>query len=309
MDAPIRMIFYGTQQFAVTVLQVLLKSPMIEVGLVVTQPDKPTGRKKEVVFSPIKTVALQHDIPIVQPDSLKSWVPEMQDVDLAVVAQYGNIIPERLLSLPVYGTLNVHTSLLPKYRGASPIQTAILHGETKTGVTIMKMDKGLDTGPILIQEEITIDPDETYPQLDARLAVVGANLLARTIPPYISGSLVLAEQDNSAATTCTQLTRDDGLVDWQKSAQHIYNQYRAMTPWPGIWTTWNGRRLKLLRVKPADLGSSRPGRASAHDNAFFVETADGALEIVELQMEGKTVMTASQFLSGNHRIVGADLGI
>ncbi|PLX26410.1 methionyl-tRNA formyltransferase, partial [Candidatus Parcubacteria bacterium] len=229
----IKTVFFGTHDFAVTILQGLLDNPLFDIELVITQPDRPVGRKQKLQKSPVKKIAEKNNLKIDQPVSLKTYqLANLPTCELFIVAQYGLLIPKNILEAPKHGTINVHTSLLPKYRGASPIQSALLNGDTETGVTIMLMDVGLDSGPILLQKNIDILPDETYLELDARLAAVGSEALSESIPEYISGELKPQTQDESKVTLCQKLSRDDGKVDWQKTTEEIYNQYRALTPWP-----------------------------------------------------------------------------
>ncbi|MFH1286666.1 MAG: methionyl-tRNA formyltransferase [Candidatus Magasanikbacteria bacterium] len=297
----IKTFFFGTHDFAVTILQGLIDSPLIEVVLVITRPDKPVGRKKKLQKSPVKIFAEQHNLPIDQPASLKTHELDADDYQLGITAQYGALIPKHILETPKYGILNVHTSLLPKYRGASPIQSALMNGETETGVTIMKMDVGLDTGSILLQKSIEIAPDDTYLDLDRKLAEIGSETLLEAIPTYTSGKLEPADQDDSKATTCKQLSREDGKIDWNQSAQKIYNQYRGMTPWPGVWTMWNDRRLKLLKIKPAEK-QIEAGKVLIEDGTMYIGCSHDSIEVLELQLEGKKVMDVKTFVKGYHHV-------
>ncbi len=295
----IKIIFFGTHDFAVTILQGLIDSPLFDIQLIITQPDKPVGRKKILTPPPVKILAQKYGIKVEQPESLKTFdFTDFKDfIDLGICAQYGLLIPEQVLNAPTYGTLNTHTSLLPKYRGASPIQSALINGEVETGVTIMKMDKGLDTGPILAQKMLEIAPDDTYTDLDNKLSNIGLLTLLETIPDYISGELKPKEQDNSQASTCKQFTRDDGQIKWEKTAKEIYNQYRGLTPWPGVWTTLGNKRLKLLKIKPANL-ELKPGLVKIENEKICIGTSNKSIEILELQLEGKQKMDAKQFLNG-----------
>ncbi|MFA5813941.1 MAG: methionyl-tRNA formyltransferase [Patescibacteria group bacterium] len=321
-NGTIKTAFFGTHDFAATILQAMINDPQISVDLVITQPDKPTGRSRKLQPPPIKTIALQHNIKIAQPTDLKSYALNLMPYALGVTAQYGLIIPQTIFNAPKYGTLNVHASLLPKYRGASPIQSALMNGETETGVTIMKMDAGLDTGPIILQKTIAIDPDETYPELEKKLVKIGSAALLEAVPKYISGELPLTPQDNSQATVCKQLTREDGKVDWRKSAREIYNQYRGLTPWPGIWTIWNGKRLKLLAVKAQDFAPPQhtppqhtppqhtpdtPGKVSVENDKIYIGCGGSAIEVMDLQLEGKKTMNVKNFLNGFAKIKNAEL--
>lgn len=296
----IKTVFFGTHDFAVTILQSLIDAPDVSVDLVITQPDKPVGRKKVITPPPVKVLAENHGISVEQPKSLKKY--ELSDsFDVGVTAQYGLLVPEHILDAPTHGVLNVHTSLLPKYRGASPIQSALINGEAETGVTIMKMDVGLDTGPILLQKSLAIDPDDTYPILDAKLAQIGAEALLEALPQYVSGALTPQEQNNDEVTTCSQFSREDGEIDWSRSAADIYNQYRGMTPWPGIWTVWNDKRLKLLEVSRSDKSGSA-GTAQVDGDTLYIGTSDGSIEVIRLQLEGKPATDAKSFIAGHSSI-------
>jgi methionyl-tRNA formyltransferase len=291
------LVFFGTHDFAKTILQSLIDAGCV-VELVVTQPDRPVGRKQEMQKPATKLLAEQYGIPVFQPEKLKDQKIEIsEDCQFAVCAQYGAIIPQSVLDLFPLGIINVHTSMLPKYRGASPIQSALRNGETQTGVTIMKMDKGMDTGAILSQSTIEIFPDETYPQLDARMAELGATLLNTTLPLYLNGSLIPEEQDHAQATGCKMISREDGKIDWNKTTEEIYNMYRAYTPWPGIWTMWGDKRLKLLAIKPSERKNS-PGKAVVEGLRLFIGTCDSSVEIEQIQLEGKSVMTVEEFVRG-----------
>ena len=292
--------FFGTHTFACEVLATLVKNPSINIDLVVTQPDRPVGRKKEITPPPVKLFAEKYDMPISQPASLKTFVSN-SNVDLNIVAQYGLLIPKDVLDAPRYGTINVHTSLLPLYRGASPIQHALLNGDTYTGVTIMKMDEGLDTGPVLSQKKVKIMPDETYPDLDKKLAIVSGPLLLDTIEQYVSGDISPKNQDNAQATTCNKLTRDDGRIDWNSTAQQIYNQFRGLTPWPGVWTVYNDKRLKILSLKPSEV-SSPAGLVTTDSGILRVGTTDGSIIIDTVQPESKNIVSAQSFIAGNREI-------
>lgn len=255
------------------------------------------GRKQELQKPPVKMLAEQHDLNLIQPESLKNFKITNDNFQIGITAQYGKIIPQSVLDLPEHGILNVHTSLLPKYRGASPIQSALIHGETTTGVTIMRMEAGLDTGPILLQKELLLDPNDTYLEVDKKLANIGASLLREALIPYIEGTLIPQTQDETKATHCQQLSRDDGHIDWHKTTAEIYNLYRGLTPWPGIWTMWNEKRLKLLTIRPAEKKLS-PGNIFIENKHIYIGTQDSSIEILQLQLEGKPATDPTTFLSG-----------
>ncbi|OIO19581.1 MAG: methionyl-tRNA formyltransferase [Candidatus Magasanikbacteria bacterium CG1_02_32_51] len=296
-----KIIFFGTHQFATKILSGLIDSPLFEIKKVITQPDKPVGRKQILQKSPVKLLAEENNLEIDQPDSLKNYELLANGSELFIVAQYGLLIPENILNIPKFGTINVHTSLLPKYRGASPIQSAILNGDTKTGITIMLMDKGMDSGPILSQKEIDIENAETYLELDARMANISSQLLLSTIPKYLDKTIVPQNQDETQVTLCKKLSRDDGKIDWKNSSKQIYNQYRAFTPWPGVWTMWNDKRIKLLKIKISE-EKLATGLVQIEQDKIYVGTNDFALEITKLQIEGKPVIESKVFLNGYKNI-------
>jgi len=302
----IPIIFFGTHNFAATILKGLIASPLFSIELVVTQPDKPAGRKKEIQKSPVKILAEKNNLKINQPKTLKNYKPQATSYKLAIVAQYGMIIPKNIIDAPKYGTINVHTSLLPKYRGASPIQTAIINGETETGVTIMKMDEGLDTGPILIQKSVKIGKDDTYPQLDSKLAQIGLQGLLEATLRYIEGKIKPKAQNDNLASDCKQLSRESGKINWKLSAQKLYNLYRGLMPWPGIWTTWNGQRLKLIEIKPSDK-KIKEGTVEVDNDKIFIGCSKNSIEVFKLQLEGKKAMNAKDFINGYQAIDGVIL--
>ncbi len=299
-----KIVFFGTHEFAAYILQGLIDFPFFEVVLIVTQADQPVGRKQVLTPPLTKVIAQKHKIPVVQPETLKNFELPIKDFDLSVVIEYGRIIPERLLSVPKYKTINIHPSLLPLYRGPTPIQAALLHGDDKTAVTIMQMDASMDTGPILLQKEIAVDPDDTFSTLRDKLMPLALDALIETIPGFIDGSIKAKAQNNTLATYCKLLTREDGQIDWKKTNAEIYNQYRALTPWPGIWTILNGKRLKMLEIKPTDT-HLYPGKLSLNKNNIYIGTSDGAIEVLSLQLEGKSEMTAKIFSHGYKNIDGA----
>jgi len=297
----VKIVFFGTHSFASVILQSLINDKRFEIEKVITQPDKPVGRKQILQKSPVKILAEENGLEIEQPENLKNYELKTLNPELFIVAQYGLLIPESILNIPKFGTINTHTSLLPKYRGASPIQSAIFNGEKETGVTIMLMDKGMDSGPILNQETVGILPDETYIELDVKMAQIASRLLLDTVPKYIEGIIKPQTQNEDEITFCKKLDRADGKINWQNSAQQIYNQYRAFTPWPGVWTIWNGKRLKLLKIKPSDK-KLEAGQVIIDCDKIHIGTSDTSLEIVELQLEGKPAMKAQVFINGYKNI-------
>jgi methionyl-tRNA formyltransferase len=307
-----RIVFMGTPQFAVPTLLALDEHHQV-VG-VVTQPDRRAGRGRKMAISPVKEAALAQGVPIYQPDTLRSteaveqlaaWRPDMM-----VVAAFGQILRPPVLALPPHGCLNVHASLLPRYRGAAPIPATILAGDAVTGVTIMRMDEGMDTGPILAQAECPIDSEDTTGSLTATLAGLGARLLVETLPGWISGEIQALPQDQSLATYCRPLKKEDGHLDWIRPAAHLDRQVRATDPWPGAYTTWQGRRLKVLRARPLleRQGEGMPGQAVALPGGVGVVTGQGLLELAEVQLAGKKPMAADVFVRGQRDLIGGVLG-
>lgn len=300
----IHTVFFGTHDFAATILEGLLSSPLFSVDLVITRPDEPVGRSQELQSPPVKLLVESKGIKVEQPENLKNYrIEKLKNYELGVTAQYGGLIPKSILDSFQRGMINVHTSLLPKYRGASPIQHAIMNGDTETGVTVMLMDVGLDTGPILLQKKVSIEPDDTYEILDKKLSIVGLKALLEAVPQYIAGDLKPTPQDESHATICKKLSRDDGHVDWNKSVEEIYNRYRGLHPWPGIWTMVDGKRLKLLNVKPTEKAIPT-GTVVFEQDHLFIGCSTGSLEILELQPEGKKVMDANAFKAGYKTLNG-----
>ncbi len=306
---PWRIVFFGTPSFAIPTLRCLLEGPDEVVG-VVTQPDREKGRGRKMVISPIKELALQHGLTLLQPEKVKEEafqeaVRGLQP-DLFVVVAYGQILPKSVLNIPKYGAVNVHASLLPRYRGAAPIAWAILKGEKVTGVTTMVMDEGMDTGDILLQTEVPIGDEETCENLHDRLASLGAQLLSKTLEKMKAGDIRAIPQDHSKATSAPPLKKEDGQIDWRKGAAEIDRQVRAFHPWPGAFTTWGDRLLKIYRGerrerKPA----GKPGEVVWVGSDFIeVEAGKDSYLIEEVQLEGRKKMTIREFLSGHSISVG-----
>jgi methionyl-tRNA formyltransferase len=302
----------GTPEFAVPTLQALAEHH--QVAGVVTQPDRRAGRGRTLVESPVKQVAMERGLPIFQPETLggleplahlAAWRPHA-----IVVAAFGQLLPVPVLDLPPHGCLNVHASLLPRYRGAAPIAAAIFNGDAVTGITIMRMDEGLDTGPILAQAECPIAPDDTTGSLTDKLAELGAGLLLKTLDDWLGGTVQAQPQDDAQATYCSQLEKEDGLLDWLKPAAYLDRQIRACDPWPGAFTRWQGKRLKVLRARPLPdwQGEGRPGQVVQMGKAIGVVTGQGALELSEVQLAGKNPMPAAVFARGQRDLVGGLIG-
>ena len=303
---PLRVAFFGTPAFAVPTLDALLASPHTVVG-VVTQPDRPRGRGQKVTDAPVKARAVAAHLPLLQPDRLKdpafiaafgAW-----HADLAVVAAYGKILPEPLIATPPLGMINVHASLLPKYRGAAPVHRSIIGGDTETGVTIMRVVKALDAGPMMAAVRRSIGPDDTSDVVEADLGRLGAALLVSVVDQLSQGRAAETPQDESAATYAHRLTKDDGVVDWNAPAPAIHNQIRGLHPWPHAFSHLDGRRLILLKSSiGADEASAAPGTVvDASGDRLVVATGDGTLQILQIQPEGKRPLTPREFLTG-HRI-------
>lgn len=298
---PLNILFFGTSQFAVPILQKLLDKKKYRL-IIITQPDKPAGRKQSLTPSPIKKLAVDNDLLLLQPDNLTVHNLELPttDFDLIVTASYGKIIPGKILDIPKFGALNVHPSLLPKYRGPSPIQNAILHGDKETGVTIMLMDEKMDHGPIIAQEKI-FSLDSDYLDLHDKLAHIGGELLIRTIPLWIKKEIMAVPQNEMEATYTKIIKKEDGKVNWQKTAQEIIRQIKAFNPWPGCWSLLNGKRVKIITATLSDYENKNynPGQIIKLQNKkMAVACGQGFLEIPELQMEGKKPMSGEEFLNG-----------
>ncbi len=326
----LRIIYMGTPHFAVPALEALiahaapgkLLSEGYEIATVVTRPDKPAGRGREIIYSPVKQVALAHNIPVWQPGSFKksenSTALAAYQADLYIVAAFGQILPQAVLDQPKYGTLNIHASLLPKYRGADPIAEAILQGETESGVTIMLLDAGIDTGPTLLSRSIPVAEDETTGSFTPKLAELGAQALLEALPQWIAGNITPQPQNELRATHTRMLRKEDGLLSWQKPATVLARQVRAYTPWPGSYTHWNGKLLKILEAHPLSVEvetlaqTVQPGLVSTREevghSVLAVVTGAGFLIVTRIQLEGKKAMSAEEFLRGYGQIAGNVLG-
>jgi methionyl-tRNA formyltransferase len=307
-----RIVFMGTPEFAVPSLEGLLKSEDELVGIV-TQPDRPKGRGQQLALSPVKVIAQREGLPLLQPTKMKdpgfmttlsSWKP-----DLIAVAAFGRILPPAVLSLPPRGCINVHGSLLPKYRGAGPIQWALINGETATGITTMVMDEGMDTGAMLLQESISIRPEDTAGTLSPRLAELGGRLLVETLARLKAGTLTPRPQDHSLATLAPLLKKEDGLIDWTMPAASIANRIRGLTPWPGAYSFLKADRWTLCRASAfPEPASGVPGQiVGLTKDAVRVATGQGVLAIHELQPAGSRRMPAAQYLAGHPLQVGMQL--
>ena len=315
----IKTIFIGTSDFGVESLRKLIKCPDFDIVGVITQPDKKMGRKQELTPSPIKKEAQKHNLDVWQPKSIKNYTRQastgqlhpsseyrrITNLDIIVVVAYGQILPESILKFPKYGCINVHGSLLPYCRGASCIQGPILGGDSETGVTIMKMDEGLDTGPILVQEKIKIMPADTAGKVFDKLASLGAKMLIPAIKDYVSGKIKPIPQSSAGVTVVKKLTRDDGHINWKKSAEEIERFVRAMTPWPGAFSKLNNKIIKIIEIKSAPLAINKhePGTIFYDNNILAIQCAKNALIIKKLQLEGKKITTDQEFICGHQNLL------
>lgn len=306
-----RIVYMGTPDIAATVFKALLKSGA-EIVLAVTQPDRPKGRGKALAESPVKVLAKEWNVPVFQPEKVR--LPEAVEVireakpDMIVVTAFGQILSKEILTMPKYGCINVHASLLPKYRGAAPIQWSLLDGESETGVTIMQMDEGIDTGDILMQKVVPISSEETGGGLYDRLAAAGAEAILEAIPLIVEGKLEPKPQGEALTPYAKQLNKSMGCLDFTKSAVELERWIRGLNPWPTAYTYLRNKQLKLWRAEIAD-GSGNPGEIVEVGKDFLtVQTGEGRLVIKELQIEGKPRMKTGDFLRGNAVEVGEILG-
>lgn len=302
---PLRVIFFGTPAFAAASLRAIAGSSHTVTG-VVTQPDRARGRGHKVRFEATKQFALDHGLPLWQPERIRDggFLDQMRSLnaDIAVVAAYGKLLPQVLLDLPRLGFVNVHASLLPRWRGAAPIHRAIIAGDPTTGITIMRVVLALDAGPMLSHVSTPIDPDETSAALEARLAVMGGDLLIRTLDRIERGDVTDAPQDESFVTYAQKLERADSVIDWSRPAVEIHNRIRGLQPWPLASTTIGGKRVLLLRsaVAADAAGSTVPGTVlEARGEALVVAAGSGAVRLIDVQPEGKRVMNVRDFLNGS----------
>jgi methionyl-tRNA formyltransferase len=304
-------IFMGTPDFACPTLQALIDRSE-NILAVVTQPDRPKGRGQKMTPPPVKELALRHGIPVFQPAKVRdpAFVEIIRELapDLIVVVAFGQILPKTLLDIPPQGCINVHSSLLPRYRGAAPLNWCIINGETETGVTTMLMDPGLDTGPMLLKHSTTIDENEDIVSLHDRMAVMGAQLLAETLDGRLAGRIQAEPQDNSRTCYAPLLKKEDGLINWQRTAREIHNQVRGMAVWPGACTTLDGQPLRLYRTRIGE-GTGAPGTVLRSSRGILeVACRSASLYIEELQLAGKKRLDSASFLSGCPVAEGSLLG-
>jgi len=313
-ERPTRLVYFGTPEYAVPALRMLAKDPRFELSLVVTQPDRPAGRGHSLQEPPVKAVARELGVPFYQPQALRT--PELRQplidagADLFVVAAYGIIFGAKTLAIPRLGAINLHASLLPKYRGASPISAAILTGDEVTGITIIKMDSGLDTGATISARSIAITPSDTTGSLTLRLAQFGADLLIDTLPSWVNGEIVPVPQSVNGGSTVRPMTKADGWIDWSQSAREIERQCRAMQPWPKCWTTLpdgNVMQITLVSVNPAE--DSDPGRVTVLQKRVIVASGRGAVELLRVQIAGSAESAAHTLINGRKLATGEQLGM
>ena len=304
----------GTPEFAVPSLERLILN-QYQVVAVYTQPDKPAGRGRSPASPPLKRAALTWTLPVMQPVGLKraEVVAQLAGLhpDVIVVAAYGQILPQSVLDIPSYGCINIHPSLLPRFRGASPVAAAILAGDEFTGVSIMRMDTGLDTGPILSRAQISISPQDTTGSLTTKLSLIAAQLLLEVLPCWSGGELTPQPQNEAEATYSSPISKDEGEIDWHLPAIDIWRRVRAFHPWPGCYTKWQGKQLKIIETVPlpgeASFEAGRVAALSKEGVAFGVHTGDGILGVLKVQLEGKRAMSAAEFLRGQRQLIGAIL--
>lgn len=313
----LRIIFFGTPTFSACALKALIDDPLFEVCAIVTQPDRPAGRGQSLQPSAVKLVAIKHKIPIYQPIKIRGFeseflnqVSSLGSIDFGVVVAFGQILPQAILDYPKFGCINVHASLLPRWRGAAPIQRAILSGDSVTGVCIMKMEAGLDTGQVYCSTETGITQSDSASTLHDRLSSLGAKLLVETLPKIANGSLNSVTQAAEGVTYADKIKPSDHLLDWKESSQNLSLRIRTFSPKPGAYCFLDAKRLKILKVKNApdvstEMQCKPPGCIlSTSEQGIAIKTGDGALVVLELQLEGKKAMPVSEFLKGYPRLEG-----
>lgn len=308
MNKPLKVVFIGTPAFSVPYLKSLIGSDLFEVKAVITQPDKPTGRQQIITSSPVKITAQVNNLLIFQPEKLKAddeIIEPLRELepDFMVVVAYGQIIPTQILALAKLGNINVHPSILPKYRGASPIQNAILNQEKSTGLTIMLMDEKMDHGPILTQKEISLDGTETNESLHQKMSdKINTDFLLNTLIKFANGEITPQAQDDNQATYCKQIAKEEARINWHQSARKVSAQIRAFYPWPATWTTLNNKRVKIFPPISVIKKSAEPGKIFLDDKKLAVACQLDALLIDQLQIEGKNKAKAKDFLAGHQDI-------
>jgi methionyl-tRNA formyltransferase len=318
----LRLLFCGTPQFAVPTLRYLLEQPDFNILGVITQPDRPRGRGQELSFSPVKQVAIENGLPLIQPEKIRASEAEETirslGLDVVVIIAYGQIIPARLLAIPKLGWINLHASLLPKYRGAAPINWAIVNGETKTGVTSMRIDAGMDTGEILLQKEMEIGPAETAPELAARMSVLGSPLMVETLRGLAGGTIVPRPQAHEHASSAPMLRKEDGRIDWSRPAQEIFHRIRGFAPWPGTYSSFRGQTCHIWG-EPAsnEMGEQSlpagkaaiPGTLVVQKHGVMVHCGSATyLRLLSVKLEGRKKVSAVEFVNGAHLLTSEHFG-
>ncbi len=319
-EGVLRVVFMGSGQFALPILETIIKNKeKFHLVLTVTKPHSKRGSIYDVYQNKIKEISILNDSNVIQPHKIDSeTIDQIKDIkpDVVIVASYGEILSQEFLDIPKYGCVNIHASLLPKLRGASPVQNAIINNFKETGVTLMKMDAGLDTGDIISQEKINISPQDTTEILLEKLSQLGAQLLTRDLINWVSGKITAIPQNSEEATICQIISREDGHVIWLKTSQEIYNYYRALSVWPGIFCFWKKTEIDIIRIKLieieianylTDISQYAPSEVFTKNKELFVKTHDGAIKILTIQREGKKVMDAKSFLNGNPDIINSKL--
>lgn len=308
----IKIIFIGTPEFAVPSLKALAADKFFEILAVITQPDMPAGRGKKIVPPPIKITSFDLSLQLFQPQKINEVSKKIVELqpDLIIVIAYSQLIPKEILDIPKFGCLNLHASLLPKYRGAAVISAAILNEDKETGVTIIKMNEKLDKGPIIAQVKLKIKQDDTTGSLSNKLSVLGAELLIPIIKKYIIGKIKPRLQDEKEASFIKEIKKSDGLIDWSKTANYLERFIRAMSPWPSAWTWWNGKQIKIISAQKQTLAinSYKSGKVFIYNCGLTIQCGKDALIIKRLQLEGKKELSSQDFLRGQRDFVGAVLG-
>ena len=312
-ENPLRAVFMGTPHFAIPALDTLASNPAVNLVAAYTPPDRRQGRGRTMEPSPVKARARELEIPVYQPSTLRNpdATGELSALnpEIIVVVAYGRLLPAEVLNIPRFGCLNLHPSLLPRHRGPSPVPGAILNGDETTGVTLMLLDEGMDSGPVIAQRARSISPADNAKTLTTELFREGAALLDATLPGWVAGDIDACPQDDGLATYTSKMERADGAADWSKPAAFLWRQQRAYTPWPGLHTAWEGKELKLLEVSPLPEGHAEPGTVvRADEDRLAVGTGDGLLAVRVLQLEGRRPADAADFLRGRPDIIGARLG-
>jgi len=301
-----KLIFIGTGTFAVPILKALAQKNDWSVDLVISEPAKPTGRKKELVPSPISYASKELNLSLSTPENLEKEFS--YKADIIITADYGQLIPKSIFNSPKFKTINVHPSLLPELRGPSPIQYAFLEGRDETGVSLMVVDDKFDHGPILSQEKLIIGPNYTYNTLEPKLAELGAEMLIRDLPKYISGVLMPQEQSHQKTTYTKKIKKEDGRADWSRPAQEIYNQWRAYVRWPGIFTSADNLRLNLIEISLASLNKEKgAGTIFSENRELFIQCGEGVVQVTKIKPEGKRVMVVTEFINGYSRLLNKKL--